>query len=79
MKRLLHSITHMCPAALYGIRTTLALCCCMVFAAFVVCLCAGEPCIANFSVYRTVAALTEMPAGLLLLAGIGAVILQFGP
>ena len=57
-------------------RVTLILCCAMVFAAFAVCLFAGEPTLANHRAYRLARALAEAPAGVLLTAGIGLIILE---
>ncbi len=57
-------------------RIILALCCAMVFAGFVICLCAGDPSLANFHSYQTARALAEMPAGVLLVAGIALIIFE---
>ena len=59
-----------------GVRITLALCCVMVFAAFVLCLFAGEPSAASFHTYRLAKAMAETPAGILLLAGIALIIVE---
>ena len=60
-------------------RVILAACCAMVFAGFVICLCAGEPSIANFARYRLAQSLAQTPAGMLFLAGIGLIALEAKP
>ncbi len=57
-------------------RITLILCCAMVFGAFALCLFAGEPCAGNFRVYQLARAIADTPAGVLLLAGIGLIIVE---
>ncbi len=57
-------------------RITLILCCAMVFGAFVLCLFAGEPCAGSFRLYRLARSMAETPAGVLLLAGIGLLIVE---
>ena len=76
MKRFIHSFKKISPAGLLGVRIVLALCCVMVFAAFVVCLFAGEPTLANYRAYRLARSLAEAPAGVLLAAGIGLIIVE---
>ena len=76
MKKFLHSFKKISPAGLLGVRIVLAMCCVMVFAAFVLCLFAGEPCVANFGTYRLARALAQTPAGILLLAGIALIIVE---
>ncbi len=76
MKKFLHSFQRISPAGLLGVRIVLALCCAMVFAAFVLCLFAGEPSAGSFRAYRLAQAMAETPAGVLLLAGIALVILE---
>lgn len=79
MKRFLHSLKEISPAGLLAVRIILTLCCAMVFAAFVICLFAGEPCAANFELYRLAQEMADTPAGVLLLAGIGLIILESQP
>ncbi len=76
MKRFLHSFAKITPAGLWAVRVILALCCAMVFAGFALCLFAGEPCVGNFRAYRLAQALAETPAGVLLVAGIGLMIVE---
>ena len=76
MKKFLHSFSKVSASGLLAVRVTLILCCVMVFGAFVLCLFAGEPCAANFRSYRMAQALAETPAGVLLLAGIGLIIVE---
>ena len=76
MKRFLHSFKKISPAGLLAVRIVLMLCCAMVFAAFVVCLAAGEPGLGSWRAYRLANAMAEAPAGILLLAGIGLMILE---
>ena len=76
MKRFLHSFANISPAGLLAVRITLILCCAMAFAAFALCLFAGEPCAGNFRLYRLAQAMAEAPAGVLLLAGIGLLIVE---
>ena len=76
MKRFLHSFKRISPAGLLGVRIALILCCAMVFAAFAVCLFAGEPTLGNWRAYRLARSLAEAPAGILLTAGIGLIILE---
>lgn len=76
MKRFLHSFKKISPAGLLGVRIVLAACCAMVFAAFALCLFSGEPSAANFRAYRLAQALAQTPAGILLLAGVGLIILE---
>ena len=76
MKRFLHSFTKLSPGALWAVRVILALCCAMAFAGFVLCLFAGEPCVGNFRAYRLAEALAQTPAGVLLVAGIGLMIVE---
>lgn len=79
MKRFLHSFKRISPAGLLAVRIILALCCAMVFAAFAICLFAGEPCVANFHLYRLAQEMADTPAGVLLLAGIALIILESQP
>ena len=76
MKRFLHSFSKISPGGLLAVRVTLILCCAMAFGAFALCLFAGEPCAGNFRTYRLAQTLAETPAGVLLLAGIGLLILE---
>ena len=76
MKRFLHSFKKISPAGLLAVRIVLILCCAMAFAAFAVCLCAGRPSAANFSAYCLARSLAQTPAGVLLLAGIGLIIVE---
>ncbi len=76
MKKFLHSFRRISPAGLWAVRNILALCCAMVFGAFVLCLSAGEPCAANFRAYSLARAMADAPAGVLLLAGVGLMILE---
>lgn len=76
MKRFLHSFQKISPAGLLGVRIMLALCCAMAFAAFALCLAAGEPCLASFRTYCLARAMAQAPAGVLLLAGIALIILE---
>ena len=57
-------------------RIILLMCCGMAFAGFALCLAAGEPCAANYGQYRLAEALADTPAGVLLLAGIGLMIVE---
>ena len=57
-------------------RVALLLCCAMAFAAFVLCLFAGEPGPGTYRTYRLARALAETPAGVLLTAGIGLIVLE---
>ena len=52
------------------------LCCVMVGAGLLICLLAGEPCLANFRAYRLAQALAEAPAGVLLVAGIALIVVE---
>ena len=76
MKRFLHSFRKISPAGLLGVRIVLILCCAMAFAAFVLCLTAAGPGLAACRTYRLARALAETPAGVLLLAGIGLIIIE---
>ncbi len=76
MKRFLHSFKKISPAGLLGVRIVMALCCAMAFAAFAVCLFAGEPTLGNWRAYRLARAMAEAPAGVLLAAGIGLIVLE---
>ena len=60
-------------------RVILVMCCVTAFTGFVICLYAGEPCIANFTLYRLAQRLAEAPAGMLFLAGIGLIALEAKP
>ena len=62
-----------------AVRVILVMCCTVVFMGFVICLYAGEPCIANFALYRLAQRLAETPAGMLFLAGIGLIALEAKP
>ncbi len=64
------------PGGLTAVRIVLILCCAMAFAGFVVCLFAGEPGVASYGRYRLAAALADAPAGVLLLAGIGLMVVE---
>ena len=57
-------------------RIILAICCLMAFAGFALCLFAGEPGVRNFYTYQLARALGDTPAGVLLLAGIGLIIVE---
>lgn len=59
-----------------AVRIILILCCGMVFAGFVLCLSAGEPGVRVWRTYRLAQALAQTPAGVLLLAGIGLIIVE---
>ena len=76
MKRFLHSFKRISPGGLLAVRIVLAMCCLMAFAAFAVCLFAGEPTAANFRAYSLARAMAQTPAGVLLLAGIGLIIVE---
>ena len=76
MRRFLHSFKKISPGGLWAVRTVLAMCCALVFSAFVLCLFAGEPCAGNYRTYRLARAMAETPAGVLLLAGIGLIIVE---
>ena len=76
MKRFLHSFKKISPGGLEAARLILILCCVMVGAGLLICLTAGEPCLANFRAYRLARALAETPAGVLLVAGIALVIVE---
>ena len=76
MKRFLHSFKKISPAGLTAARMILVLCCVMAGAGVVICLMAGEPCLANFRAYRMAQALAETQAGILLVAGIALVIVE---
>lgn len=76
MKRFLHSFKRISPGGLWAVRTVLALCCAMAFAAFAICVFAGEPAPDNYRSYRLARSLAEAPAGVLLLAGVGLTILE---
>lgn len=76
MKRFLHSFQKVSPAGLLGVRIVLILCCVMVFAAFVVCLFAGEPALGNYKAYRLARALAQTPAGVLFVAGIALIVVE---
>ena len=76
MKRFLHSFSKITPVGLLAVRITLILCCAMVFGAFTLCLFAGEPCAGSFRLYRLARAMADAPAGVLLLAGIGLLIIE---
>ena len=77
MKRFLHSFKKISPAGLDAVRMIMVLCCVMVGAGVLICLFAGEPCLANFRAYRLARALAEAPAGVLLVAGIALVIVEY--
>lgn len=76
MRRFLHSFKKISPGALAAVRIILIMCCGMAFAGFALCLAAGEPCAANYGQYRLAEALADTPAGVLLLAGIGLMIVE---
>ena len=76
MKKFLHTFKDISPAGLLAVRIILALCCVMAFAGFVLCLFAGEPGVGNYHTYRLAKALADTPAGVLLLAGIGLIIVE---
>ena len=76
MKKFFHSFAKISPGGLAAVRVTLILCCAMVFGAFALCLFAGDPCAGNFRTYRLAQAIAETPAGVLLLAGIGLIIVE---
>ncbi len=76
MKAFLHSFKKISVLGLLGVRVVLGMCCLMVFAAFVLCLFAGEPGVGSFHAYRLAQAMAEAPAGVLLLAGIGLMIIE---
>ena len=76
MKKFLHSFSKISAPGLLAVKITLIGCCAMVFGAFVLCLFAGEPGVANFRTYRLAQALAETPAGVLLLAGIALIIME---
>ena len=76
MKKFLHSFRRISPGGLAAVQAVLMLCCAMAFGAFVLCLFAGEPTAANFYEYRLAQSLADTPAGVLLLAGIGLMIVE---
>lgn len=76
MKEFLHSFKKISAAGLLGVRIVLAMCCVMVFAAFVLCLLAGEPGAGSFHAYRLARAMAETPAGVLLVAGIALIVVE---
>ena len=76
MKKFLHSFKNISPAGLLGVRITLVMCCAMVFAAFVLCISAGQPGAGTYHTYRLAKAMAEAPAGVLLLAGIALIIVE---
>ena len=76
MKRFLHSFKKISPAGLEAARKVLILCCVMVGAGLLICLFAGDPCLANFRSYRLAQALAEAPAGVLLVAGIALIAVE---
>ena len=76
MKKFLHTFKSISPAGLMAVRVILGLCCLMVFAAFVLCLFAGEPGVGSYRTYRLAKAMADTPAGVLLLAGIGLIIVE---
>ncbi len=76
MRAFLHSFKKISAVGLLGVRIVLAMCCVMAFAAFVLCLFAGEPGAGSFHAYRLARAMAEAPAGVLLLAGIGLIIVE---
>ena len=76
MKRFLHSFQKISPAGLDAARMIMILCCVMVGAGLLICLLAGEPCLANFRAYRLAQALAEAPAGVLLVAGIALIVVE---
>lgn len=77
MKRLFKSILHMKTSAWLVFILSLAAGCLMAFAACVLLFSAGPACVGNFEQYRLAQALGEAPAGMLLLGGLGALILEF--
>lgn len=66
------------PAQIF-VKLSLCLCCVLVFAAFVLLLCSEGGGAAGYRLSCISQTLTETPAGVLLLTGIGVVILHFGP
>ena len=76
MKKFLHTFKNISPGSLMAVRVVLILCCAMAFAGFALCLFAGEPGVRNFYTYRLAKALGDTPAGVLLLAGIGLIIVE---
>ena len=76
MRAFLHSFKKISDAGFWGVRIVMILCCVMVFAAFVLCLFAGEPSAESFHAYRLARAMAETPAGVLLVAGIALMIVE---
>ncbi|MCD8322140.1 MAG: hypothetical protein LUC89_04550 [Oscillospiraceae bacterium] len=79
MKRFIHSFKQISPAGLLAVRIIMALCCGMAYIAFAICLFAGEPCAANFGLYRLAQEMADTPAGVLLLTGIALIIFESQP
>lgn len=77
MKRLIHSILNMSRPAWRALSLTLGLCCLMALAGCVILFHAGPACFDNFDAYRLAEAMGEVPAGLLLMGCLAAVILEF--
>ena len=76
MKKFLHSFKRISPSGLLAVRIVLMLCCAMAFAAFAVCLFAGEPAPDNWRAYRLARSLAQTPAGVLLIAGIALIVVE---
>ena len=74
--KLLRYMGSMCRESRTLLRRTLQLSCTMVFCAFVLLIDAGSYSIHTWRVYRTAQELSMNPAGLLLLAVIGAALLE---
>ena len=72
MKKVLCGILGMCPSAWEAFIRTLALCCVMVFCAFMI-LIDTEPGVRTYELLLTAGELSRAPAGLLLIAALGTV------
>lgn len=76
MKNLLNFILGMCPVARSALVGTLRLSCTMLLCAFIIIIDIGAVNISNYHLYITALEMARVPAGLLLIAAIGTVIIE---
>lgn len=74
--RLVNRILTMCQPSWDALKGTLMVCCAMAFCSFVILIDIGEPTISTYCLYRIAQELSSAPAGLLLIAGIGTVLVE---
>lgn len=76
IKKLIHSILKMNDLSWILIRLTLIMSCCIVFSAFVGLLRIGDLNIDTYHTYLIAKEIASAPAGLILIAGIGTIMLE---